>query len=473
MSRSNRKKLYNKIIENVEIHDVAAEGKSVARHNDMVIFVKYGAPGDIVDIRIKKTRKRHMEGEIARFHKKSDQRDEPFCEHFGTCGGCKWQHLQYHEQLAQKQKQVKDSLQRIGKIDYPYELTDIKSSANTRYYRNKLEYTFSNARWLEKSEIESGEQITDMNALGFHIQGFYDKVLDINKCYLQPDPSNNIRLSVKKLTTEMGLDFHNFRKREGFLRNLIIRNNGKGDFMVILVVNKKDEENIELILNHIQQNFPHVVSLYYIINPKVNDSIADLEPVHFAGDQFLKEEMEGLTFEVGPKSFYQTNSRQAYELYRIARDFAGLSEKDIVYDLYTGTGTIASFVSKNVRKVIGIEYIEEAILSARKNAVKNGLDNLLFYCADMAKILTPDFFKEQGSPDVIITDPPRAGMHPTVINTLARSGAKKIIYVSCNPTTQARDIEMLKDNYRLSKSQPVDMFPHTHHVENVALLKKI
>ncbi|MBW6480237.1 MAG: 23S rRNA (uracil(1939)-C(5))-methyltransferase RlmD [Bacteroidales bacterium] len=470
MSRSNKRHFFNKVIENITIAGVAGEGKAIARHNDMVIFVNYGAPGDVVDIQIKKTRRRHMEGEIIRYHEKSASRTEPFCEHFGICGGCKWQHLSYDEQLRYKQKQVTDNLERIGKVNYPFDLIPILGSEQTQFYRNKLEYTFASRRWLTPDEIQSGEEISNPEALGYHIPGFYDKVLDIKKCWLQPEPSNHIRLGIKEFAIKNNINFFDFRTKSGLLRNIIIRNNEKGEFMLILVLFSGEEENRERLLNFAQQNFPEIISIHYMINDKQNSSIADLEPVHFAGKPYLTEEMEGLKFKIGPKSFYQTNSRQAYELYKVARDFAGLKGSEMVYDLYTGTGTIANFVARQVKKVAGIEYIEEAVIHARENSAINGLDNLVFESGDMAKVLTPEFMERHGKPDVIITDPPRAGMHPDVLKQIKASEAKKIVYVSCNPATQARDIEILSDSYRVKKVQAVDMFPHTQHVESVVLL---
>jgi 23S rRNA (uracil1939-C5)-methyltransferase len=473
MSRSNKRHLFNKIIENVTIAGVAAEGKAIARHNDMVIFVNYGAPGDVVDIQIKKTRRRHLEGEIIRFHKKSASRTEPFCEHFGICGGCKWQHLSYDEQLRYKQKQVTDSIERIGKVNYPFELIPILGSADTQFYRNKLEYTFASRRWLTPDEIQSGEEITNSEALGYHIPGFYDKVLDIKKCWLQPEPSNDIRLGIKEFAIKNNIDFYDFRTKTGLLRNIIIRNNEKGEFMLILVLFSGEEDKRENLLKYIRDSFSQIISVYYMINDKQNTSIADLEPVHFAGELYLTEEMEGLQFRIGPKSFYQTNSRQAYELYKVARSFAELTGKELVYDLYTGTGTIANFVAPQAKKVVGIEYIEEAVSHASENSSLNKLDNLVFEAGDMAKVLTPEFMVRHGKPDVIITDPPRAGMHPDVLKQIIESEADRIVYVSCNPATQARDIEILSASYKVKKVQAVDMFPHTQHVESVVLLGKI
>ncbi len=472
MSRSNKRHLYNKIIENVTIAGVAAEGKAITRHDDMVIFVNYGAPGDVVDIQIKKTRRRHLEGEIIRFHNKSDSRTDPFCEHFGICGGCKWQHLSYDEQLRYKQKQVTDNIERIGKANYPFELIPILGSEKTRFYRNKLEYTFASRRWLTPDEIQSGGEITDLEALGYHIPGFYDKVLDIKKCWLQPKPSNHIRLGIKNFAINNNIDFYDFRTKTGLLRNIIIRNNEKGEFMLILVLFSGEEEKRDSLLKYIHENFPEIISVYYMINDKQNTSIADLEPVHFAGEPYLMEEMEELKFKIGPKSFYQTNSQQAYELYKVARDFAGLNGSEIVYDLYTGAGTIANFIARQAKKVVGIEYIEEAVLHARDNSAINGLNNLVFEAGDMAKVLTSEFMEIHGKPDVIITDPPRAGMHPDVLKQIIASEAEKIVYVSCNPATQARDIELLSGSYKVKKVQAVDMFPHTQHVENVVLMEK-
>lgn len=473
VGRSNKRKLFNTILEKVTINGVAAEGKAITRHNDMVVFVNYGAPGDVVDVQIKKTRRRHMEGEIIHFHERSAHRQEPFCEHFGICGGCKWQHLDYAEQLHYKQKQVSDNLLRIGKVDYAYEMLPICGSQATQHYRNKLEYTFASRRWLTPGEVQSGQAITDQQALGFHIPGFFDKILDIHNCWLQPEPSNAIRLGVKAFALEHNIPFHDFKSQEGLLRNIMIRNNLKGELMVVLVVMSGEETKRDMLLNYIRDNYPQVTSLYYIINDKKNSSMTDLEPVLYHGNAWLLEEMEGLHFQVGPLSFYQTNSRQAFELYKITRDFAGLSGHELVYDLYTGTGTIANFVARQAQKVVGVEYVEEAVVHARENARLNGLNNLVFEAGDMAKVLKPEFIARHGQPDVIITDPPRAGMHPDVVECIAQSGAKRIVYVSCNPSTQARDIELLAPSYRLVKAQAVDMFPHTQHVESVALLEKI
>jgi len=468
-----RKKLINKVFENVEITGFAAEGKAIARIGEQVLFVRYGAPGDLVDVQVKKVKRNFLEGNIVRIHRPSAQRTKPFCKHFGVCGGCKWQHLNYEEQLRCKYQQVIDSLQRIGKIDMSaVEVLPIAASEKTTFYRNKLEFTFSNRRWLTQEDIDSGEQINDPEGLGFHIPGFFDKVLDIEKCWLQADPSNEIRLKVKQFAVENQLSFYDLRKHTGLLRNLIIRTTPSGETMVIVVFGADDPGPRSLLMDFIQTTFPQVSSLFFMVNTKKNSSIGDLEPVLFSGNPFIVEEMEGLKFQIGPKSFYQTNSWQAYRLYSIARDFAGLSGKENVYDLYTGTGTIALFVAAKAGKVTGIEFIEEAVAHALHNATLNGIDNAQFYAGDMARVLTADFFKENGFPDVIITDPPRAGMHPDVIRQLNESGAERIVYVSCNPATQARDVEMLSQSYQVTKVQAVDMFPHTQHVEGVILLEK-
>ena len=472
MSKKRRQKLYNQLLENLEITGVAAEGKAIARHNDMVVFVAFGAPGDLVDARIKKVHRRHVEAEIVQFHRQSDQRTIPFCEHFGICGGCKWQHLPYTEQLKYKEQQVLDSLRRIGKVDYDFELLPVNGSADTSYYRNKLEYTFAARRWLSPEEIAKGEEILDLEALGFHIPGFYDKVLDIKKCWLQPDPSNEIRLAVKAFALKNQISFFDYKEHSGLLRNIIIRNNLKSEFMVILVCAPGEEKKRGLLLEFIKVQFPQVVSVYYMISDKKNSSVGDLEPVHYHGERWLTEEMEGLQFRIGPLSFYQTNSRQAYELYKIARDFAALSGDELVYDLYTGTGTIALFVASLARRVIGVEYVEEAVAHARENAKINSIENVEFTAGDMARVLTEEFIHLNGMPDVIITDPPRAGMHPDVTRRILHSGAEKIVYVSCNPATQARDIELLAEKYCVTKVQAVDMFPHTQHVESVVLLER-
>lgn len=459
----------SKVIEKLEITGVSSDGKSVGRHENRVIFVANGAPGDIVDVRIVGKQKKFLLGEIIHFHEKSADRTDPFCEHFGTCGGCKWQHIQYEAQLKHKQDHVAHNLAKIGKTALP-ELLPIKGSANTTYYRNKLEYTFSNMRWLTREEIEDNDELS-RNALGFHIPRRFDKILDINHCWLQGDPSNQVRLAVKAYAEKNELTFFDLKKQEGLLRNLIIRTSTTGDLMVILQVFYEDQSAITALLNHLKDSFPEITSLLYIINPKQNETFYDL-PVHtFHGEGFIHEEMEGLRFRIGPKSFYQTNSIQAYELYKVAREFAGLTGDEVVYDLYTGTGTIANFVAKKAQKVIGVESVEEAIVDARINSELNQITNTTFLAGDMKDMINADFVKKHGHPDVIITDPPRAGMHQKVVEMINEIKPKKLVYVSCNPATQARDLELLSPVFEVVAVQPVDMFPQTHHVENVMLLK--
>ena len=452
--------------------DVAAEGKAIARVNDKVIFVPFVAPGDVVDIQITRKKNKYAEGRAIFFHSYSDKRIQPFCEHFGTCGGCKWQHLLYEEQIKYKQKQVYDNLTRIGKIEAD-EWLPILGSGKTKFYRNKLEFTFSNKKWLTQEEVESGDTFECMDALGFHIPGMFDKVLDIKKCWLQEDVSNRIRLCIKEYClSHEGYDFFDLRNQIGLMRNIIIRTASTGEIMLIVVFFKDDRYLREALLAHIAAQFPEITSLLYIINEKCNDTITDQEVIVYRGKDHIIEEMEGLKFKVGPKSFYQTNSEQAYNLYKVVREFAALSGNELVYDLYTGTGTIANFVSRSAHKVIGIEYVPEAIEDAKINAGLNKIKNTLFLADDMKDILTENFIKEHGHPDVIITDPPRAGMHDDVIKTILFAEPEKIVYVSCNPATQARDLSILTTKYVVKKVQPVDMFPHTHHVENVVLLTK-
>ncbi|WP_106828305.1 23S rRNA (uracil(1939)-C(5))-methyltransferase RlmD [Parabacteroides pacaensis] len=467
-----RKKKLLPILNEVTITDVAAEGKAIARVNDQVVFVPFVAPGDIVDIQITRKKNKYAEGRALFFHSYSDKRIRPFCEHFGTCGGCKWQHLLYEEQIKYKQKQVYDNLTRIGKIEAD-EWLPILGSEKTKFYRNKLEFTFSNKKWLTQEEVESGDSFECMDALGFHIPGMFDKVLDIKKCWLQEDVSNSIRLCIKEYClSHEGYDFFDLRNQTGLMRNIIIRTASTGEIMLIVVFFKDDRYLREALLAHIAAQFPEITSLLYIINEKCNDTITDQEVVVYRGKDHIIEEMEGLKFKVGPKSFYQTNSEQAYNLYKVAREFAALSGNELVYDLYTGTGTIANFVSRSARKVIGIEYVPEAIEDAKINAGLNKIENTLFLAGDMKDILTENFIEEHGHPDVIITDPPRAGMHDDVIKTILFAEPEKIVYVSCNPATQARDLSILTTKYVVKKVQPVDMFPHTHHVENVVLLTK-
>ena len=467
--RKQKNKKQFEIIKNIRIEEMAAEGKCLARHENLVIFVKDVAPGDVVDLKVTKQKKNFLEASPIHFHAYSDLRVEPFCEHFGVCGGCKWQHIGYDTQLFFKQKQVKDNLERIGKIGVK-PIIPIKASDKTAYYRNKLEYTFSNNSWLTTEQIQSGQEY-DRNALGFHIPARFDKILDIKHCYLQPDPSNNIRLSVRQYAKLHNLVFFDMVKMEGFLRNLIIRTANTGDVMVIVQVYYEDMLALTGLLEHLKTNFPDITSLQYVINGKGNETFHDLEVICFHGEPYIYEEMEGLRFRVGPKSFYQTNSDQAYELYKITRDFAGLTGSEIVYDLYTGAGTIANFVAHQAKKVIGVEYVASAIKDAKLNSSINNINNTKFYAGDIKEVLNDTFMQEHGQPDVIITDPPRAGMHPEVVEKLNQLRANRIVYVSCNPATQARDLEALSANYEVLRIQPVDMFPQTHHVENVVLLE--
>lgn len=459
------------LLEAVTITDVAAEGKALARVNDLVVFVPYVAPGDIVDIQLARKKHNYAEGKAVAFHKYSEERAVPFCEHFGVCGGCKWQHLPYEVQLRYKQKQVIDNLTRIGKIELG-EVLPILGSSHTQFYRNKLEFTFSNKKWLTEEQVQSGETINCMNGVGFHIPNMFDKVLDIHKCWLQDDISNRIRQAIKAYCLEHeGYPFYDLRNQEGFVRTLMIRTASTGDLMVVLVFYHEDKERREALMNYIAEQFPEITSFLYVINSKCNDTITDQEVCLFKGKDYIIEEMEGLKFKVGAKSFYQTNSEQAYHLYCVAREFAGLTGSELVYDLYTGTGTIANFVSRQAREVIGIEYVPEAIEDAKVNSNLNGITNTKFYAGDMKDLLTQDFINQHGRPDVIITDPPRAGMHDDVIRTILFARPKRIVYVSCNPATQARDLNLLDVAYSVRKVQPVDMFPHTHHVENVVLLE--
>lgn len=470
MGRRNKAK--NPVLEAVEIIDVGAEGKAIARVNEMVVFVPLAIPGDVVDIQITKKRSKYAEGRIIRTVKPSSLRVAAFCSHFGVCGGCKWQNLPYEQQLFYKQKQVADQLSRIGKIDLP-KIQTIKGSAKSTHYRNKLEFTFSNKRWLTTEEINSNETIAPLGALGFHIPGLFDKVINIEQCWLQNEPSNAIRNSVRQFAIENDLEFFDIRIQQGFLRNLIIRTATTGQLMVIVSFFREDETKRVALLNMLAINFPEITSLLYVINTKGNDTLLDQDIMVFKGEDHIFEEMEGLRFKIGPKSFYQTNSEQAYELYKIARDFTGLTGAETVYDLYTGTGTIANFIARSAQKVIGIEYVPEAIEDAKINAAINNIENTLFFAGDMKKVLTADFMTVHGQPDVIITDPPRAGMDPQVVETIINAAPQKVVYVSCNPATQARDLELMKHAYKVTRIQPVDMFPHTHHVENVVLLEKL
>jgi 23S rRNA (uracil1939-C5)-methyltransferase len=459
------------LLEKVRITDIGAEGNALARVDNLVVFVPMLIPGDIVDIKVIKKRKKYLEGRVVKFHEYSPDRIEPRCIHFGVCGGCKWQHLPYNLQLKYKEKQVRDNLTRIGKIDLP-EINPILGSSEIFLYRNKLEYTFSNKRWLTKEEVISDEAFEREDALGFHIPGLFDKVLDITECHLQPEPSNSIKNAVRLYAREHKLQFFDLREQKGFLRNIVIRNSLEGKVMVIVVFFHDDEVKRRGLLDFLALEFPQITSLMYVINSKRNDSLGDQEPILYKGENHLVEEMDGLKFRIGPKSFYQTNTMQALELYRIARDFAGLTGKEIVYDLYTGTGTIANYVAAYAGKVIGIEYIDEAVQDARINSEINGIHNTLFFAGDMKNVLSEAFFASNGKPDVIITDPPRAGMHEAVIKIIANATPGKIVYISCNPSTQSRDIQILSDGYYVACVQPVDMFPHTHHVENIVLLNR-
>ncbi len=460
------------LLEKVRITDIGAEGNAIARIDNQVVFVPMLIPGDIVDIKINKKRKKYMEGSVVRFHEYSPDRIKPRCRHFGVCGGCRWQHLPYHLQLYYKEKQVKDNLTRIGKADIG-EINPIIGSPEIFLYRNKLEYTFSEKRWLTREEIISDNDFIKEDALGFHIPGLFDKVLDIRECYLQPEPSNAIRDAVRRFAHKKSFPFYNPRQQSGFLRNLIIRNTSDGNVMVIVVFFLDEKKRIYDLMDFLGSEFPAISSLMYIINTKRNDSLADQEPVLYKGEDHLLEEMEGLKFRIGPKSFYQTNTKQSLRLYNAAKDFAGLTGNEVVYDLYTGTGTIANFIAESARTVIGIEYIEEAIRDAVINSDINNIKNTRFFAGDIKSVLNEQFIASHGRPDVIITDPPRAGMQKEVVRSIISAGPEKIVYISCNPATQARDIEIMSEYYRITKIQPVDMFPQTHHVENVVLMQKI
>ncbi|HOO95744.1 MAG TPA: 23S rRNA (uracil(1939)-C(5))-methyltransferase RlmD [Proteiniphilum sp.] len=466
-----RKRKELPLLEGVTITGVAAEGKAMTKVDGMALFVPFAAPGDVADIQITRKKSSFAEGRVVRFRQLSSLRSEPFCQHFGVCGGCKWQHLPYEEQLRHKQQQVEDSLTRIGKVELP-EITPILGAPQTTFYRNKMEYTFSDKRWLTNEEVHSGREFGQMNALGFHIPGMYDKVLDIEKCWLQDDLANRIRNSVRSYCLDHGYSFFDLRNQAGLMRTLLIRNSSIGEWMVIVVFYEDDREKIEELMGYLANEFPQITSLLYIINSKANDTITDREVLVWKGRDHIIEEMGGLQFRIGPKSFYQTNSEQAHHLYEVARSFAQLTGEERVYDLYTGTGTIANFVARNAREVIGIEYVEEAIADAKINSEINGIGNTRFYAGDMKNVLTAEFIAEQGRPDVVITDPPRAGMHDDVVQAILLAAPQRIVYVSCNPATQARDLKLLDAAYQVTRVQPVDMFPHTHHVENVVLLEK-
>ena len=465
-----RKKL-DLVLENVVIENVAAEGKAIAHTGDgTVLFVEFAVPGDVVNVRVTKKKKNYMEGFITEIVKPSEQRLEPFCGHFGVCGGCKWQPLPYEMQLKAKTQQVYDQLVRIGHLDVP-EISPILPSDNTTFYRNKLEYSFSSKRWLYRDEDPDKVAPEDRMGLGFHVGKFFDKVLDIKQCYLQKEPSNSIRLFIKDYAVKHGLEFFDIRENHGYLRNMFIRTTEDGQVMLIICLYYEDREVREALLDAILEAFPQITSLYYVINTKVNDSISDQDCILYKGNEAITETMEGLRFKIGPKSFYQTNSPQAYKLYSTARDFAALTGNEVVYDLYTGTGTIAQFVSSKASKVVGIEYVPEAIEDAKVNAKNNNITNCTFFAGDMKDVLKPEFIAKHGRPDVIILDPPRAGIHPDVAKVILDAAPQRMVYVSCNPASQARDLAILCEKYEITRVQPVDMFPHTQHVENVCALR--
>lgn len=472
MARNKKKQL--PLLENITITAVAAEGKALARVDEKVVFVPFVVPGDVVDLQVKKKKNSYMEAVAVNFHQYSPLREQPFCKHFGVCGGCKWQCLKYEEQLKAKQQQITDNLTRIGKIELP-EISPILGSKLTRGYRNKLEFGFSNKRWLTEEEVRNDVKYDQMNAVGFHITGAFDKILDIDECHLMDDINNRIRNDIRQYAFEHNLEFYDLRQNRGLLRSLMIRNSNTGELMFLVQFRIEDEAaqaHADALMQHLADTFPEITSLLYVDNHKANDTFGDQEIHVVKGNDYIYEVMEDLKFKVGPKSFYQTNTEQAYELYKVARDFAGLTGEELVYDLYTGTGTIANFVSKKAKQVIGIEYVPEAIEDAKVNSQINGITNTLFYAGDMKDILNREFIEQHGRPDVIITDPPRAGMHQDVIDTILFASPKRIVYVSCNPATQARDLQLLDAEYKVLKVQPVDMFPHTQHVENVVLLEK-
>jgi 23S rRNA (uracil1939-C5)-methyltransferase len=467
-----RKKNDRTIFENVTVVDAGAKGKTIGKAPDgRVIFLTNTVPSDVVDVQVNKKRKAYFEGVATHFHSLSEKRVDPVCEHFGTCGGCKWQDMGYEHQLFYKQKEVENNLRRIGHLELP-ESIPIAGSKKQYFYRNKMEFSFSDSRWLSLDEINSTEEIMDRNALGFHIPGMWDKILDIKNCHLQEDPSNAIRLATRNFALDNGLSFFNPRNQYGLLRTLMIRTASTGEIMVLIQFFENDKIKRELLLNYLAKTFPEISSLLYVVNRKQNDTIYDQNIICFAGRDHIFEEMEGLKFKINAKSFYQTNSEQAYELYKITRDFAGLTGNELVYDLYTGTGTIAQFIAKKAKMVVGIEAVPEATADAKANAILNNIDNTVFFAGDMKTIFNSDFIAQNGTPDIIITDPPRDGMHKDVVEQILKIAPKKIVYVSCNSATQARDLEMMKDIYTITKTQAVDMFPQTHHVENVVLLEK-
>ena len=468
MGRSRKNK---PLLHKIEVTDVAAEGKALCRVDDRVVFINNAVPGDVVDIQVTKKRSNYYEGNAVAFHKLSPMRVEPFCAHFGVCGGCKWQNIPYESQLIFKSREVMNNLLRIGKVQLP-EPMPILGSKKNRYYRNKLEFTFSNKRWLSTEEMESSTTIDNKNGLGFHIPGMFDKVVDIKECHLQEEPSNSIRNWIREYAKKNNLDLFDLRQQNGFLRILMIRTASTGDVMVVVSFFRDDMHQRQALLSAMAEEFPQITSLMYVINSKANDTITDQDVILFKGNDHIMEEMEGIRFKIGPKSFYQTNSEQAYQLYKVTRDFAALTGTETVYDLYTGTGTIANFIASKAKKVIGIEYVPEAIEDAKVNSAINNITNTSFFAGDMKDVLNFDFINKHGHPDVMIVDPPRAGMHADVVETILNAAPDRIVYVSCNSATQARDIQMLDLRYKVDKIQPVDMFPHTHHVENVALLTR-
>lgn len=468
MGRKNTDKI---VFHQIQVLDAGAKGVSVAKAPDgKVIFIPNVVPGDVVDVQTLKKRKAYYEGKAVKFHELSEYRVEPICEHFGVCGGCKWQNMKYSQQLAFKQNEVKNHLQRIGKIELP-EFEDILGSEKQFFYRNKMEFSFSNSRWLTEKEIGSTEDLGNRNALGFHIPKMWDKILDINKCHLQEDPSNAIRNEIRAFANEHNLAFFNPREHSGLLRTVMIRTVSTGEIMVLIQFFEEDKENRELILDHLYEKFPEITSLQYVVNGKPNDTIYDQDVILYKGRNYILEEMEGLKFSINAKSFYQTNSDQAYELYKITRDFADLTGNEVVYDLYTGTGTIAQFVSKKAKKVIGVESVPEAIIDAKANAERNNITNCEFFVGDMKVVFNEAFIAQHGKPDVIITDPPRDGMHKDVVEQILKIAPKRVVYVSCNSATQARDLALMDEKYKVTRVRPVDMFPQTHHVENVVLLE--
>lgn len=467
-----RKKTDKIVFENVEILDAGAKGVSVAKAPDgKVIFIPNVVPGDVADIQTFKKRKAYYEGKAIKTHKFSEHRVEPVCEHFGVCGGCKWQNMKYSQQLFYKNQEVYNNLKRIGKIDLP-EFEPILGSKKQFFYRNKMEFGFSSSRWMTDAEIQSGEDLDNKNAVGFHIPRMWDKILDIKKCHLQQDPSNAIRNEIRRFANENNLTFYNPRNHEGLLRTLMIRTASTGEIMVLIQFFEKDKDGIDLMMNFLAERFPEITSLQYVINQKLNDTLYDQDIILFKGRDYILEEMEGLHFSINAKSFYQTNSEQAYELYSITRDFAGLTGEELVYDLYTGTGTIAQFVSKKAKKVIGVEAVPEAIADAKENAKRNNITNCEFFVGDMKNVFNDEFIGTHGKPDVIITDPPRDGMHKDVVEQILKIAPEKVVYVSCNSATQARDLALMDEMYKVTRVRPVDMFPQTHHVENVVLLER-